>query len=589
MQHVVATAGHVDHGKPTLVRALTGIEPDRWAEERRRGLTIDLGFAWADLAPGRTIAFVDVPGHERFVANMLAGVGPVPAAMLVVAADGGWMPQTEEHVAALAALGVRHALVALTRTDLVDSAQVATVSAEVHDRLAATTLGGAETVAVSATTGDGLGDLRRGLLRMVERLPAADPAAPVRLWVDRSFTVRGAGTVVTGTLTAGRVAVGDGLRVGDRAVTVRAVESLGVACDEVTAVARVALNLRGVAPEDVRRGSALLSPQGPWVETAQVDVRTTRQDWARPAALTLHLGSAAVPVRLRPLSGGVVRLGLDHALPLRAGDTGLLRDPGRHLVVAGLTVVDPAPVPLHRRGAASARGAELAALDASAELRRRGVMTTGEMSALGLDPPVPATAGRWHVDPDRAAAVPGQLADLLARHRAAHPLDDGPSVEAATQALALPDRRLLEALVRPPFAVRAGRVVAADSQLPAYVLDALDRLAKDLADAPFAAPDAARLRELRLEPPELAAAERAGRLLRIADGVVLLPEAPDLAAEALAGLAQPFSVAEARTALGSSRRVTVPLLELLDRLGRTRRGDDDRRTVATPSTGNTGD
>src|SRR4051794_33102087 len=206
--HVIATAGHVDHGKSTLVRALTGMEPDRWAEERRRGMTIDLGFAWTTLPAGATVAFVDVPGHERFVPNMLAGVGPVPAALIVVAADEGWKPQSAEHLAALHALGVRHGLLVVTRSDL---AAPQAAGAAARAEIAATTLGEVECVAVSATTGAGLDDLRAALGRLVDRLPAADVAAPVRLWVDRSFTMRGAGTVVTGTLGAGTLATGDHL------------------------------------------------------------------------------------------------------------------------------------------------------------------------------------------------------------------------------------------------------------------------------------------------------------------------------------------------------------------------------------------
>ena len=194
--HVVATAGHVDHGKSTLVRALTGMEPDRYEEERRRGMTIDLGFAWTALPSGEVVAFVDVPGHERFVPTMLAGVGPVPAVLLVVSADEGWMPQTAEHVAALDALGVRHALLAVTRSDLADPAPVA---ADVRRRLGATSLAGLPAVAVSARTGQGLPELRTALGALVRSLPAPDSGAPVRLWVDRSFSIRGSGTVVTGT------------------------------------------------------------------------------------------------------------------------------------------------------------------------------------------------------------------------------------------------------------------------------------------------------------------------------------------------------------------------------------------------------
>ena len=206
--HVIATAGHVDHGKSTLVRALTGMEPDRWAEERRRGMTIDLGFAWTTLPSGASVAFVDVPGHERFVPNMLAGVGPVPAVLFVVAADEGWMPQSAEHLAALDALGVRHGLLAVTRSDLADPTEATEEATRV---ISATSLGRIEAVAVSGATGAGLDALRAALDRMVSRLPAADPQAPVRLWVDRSFTIRGSGTVVTGTLGAGRLVTGQEL------------------------------------------------------------------------------------------------------------------------------------------------------------------------------------------------------------------------------------------------------------------------------------------------------------------------------------------------------------------------------------------
>src|SRR4051812_18607308 len=187
------------------------MEPDRWAEERRRGMTIDLGFAWTTLPSGATVAFVDVPGHERFVPNMLAGVGPVPAAMIVVAADEGWMPQSAEHLAALDALGVRHGLLVVTRSDLAGPEDALN---EARAEIERTSLGAVEAVAVSAVTGRGIPDLQAALDRLVRRLPVPDTAAPVRLWVDRSFSIRGSGTVVTGTLAAGSVAIGDELELG---------------------------------------------------------------------------------------------------------------------------------------------------------------------------------------------------------------------------------------------------------------------------------------------------------------------------------------------------------------------------------------
>ncbi|HEY1973382.1 MAG TPA: GTP-binding protein, partial [Pseudonocardia sp.] len=223
---VIATAGHVDHGKSTLLRALTGMEPDRWAEERRRGMTIGLGFVWTRLPGGRTVAFVDVPGHERFVDTMLAGVGPVPAVLFVVAADEGWMPQSEEHLDALDALGTRHGLLVITRSDRLDPELALT---EASERLAGSSLAGLDAVCVSATTGAGMDRLRSGLATLLDRMPKPDPDADVRLWVDRAFTIRGAGTVVTGTLAAGRLRVDDQLVLepGGRPVRVRGLQSLG--------------------------------------------------------------------------------------------------------------------------------------------------------------------------------------------------------------------------------------------------------------------------------------------------------------------------------------------------------------------------
>src|SRR5690606_3559853 len=224
VMHVVATAGHVDHGKSALVRALTGTEPDRLAEERRRGLSIQLGYAWTTLPGAGEVAFVDVPGHERFISTTLAGLGPVPAVLFVVAADDPWMPQAAEHLAALDALGVEHGVLAVTRADLADPGPA---RERALAELAATSLRGVPAVAVSARTGGGLDELRAALARMVSALPAPPADAAVGLWVDRSFTVAGAGTVVTGTLPAGRVAPGDRLASAGTEHRVRAVQSLG--------------------------------------------------------------------------------------------------------------------------------------------------------------------------------------------------------------------------------------------------------------------------------------------------------------------------------------------------------------------------
>ncbi|NJC12252.1 selenocysteine-specific elongation factor [Micromonospora profundi] len=582
---VVATAGHVDHGKSTLVRALTGMEPDRWAEERRRGMTIDLGFAWTTLPSGATIAFVDVPGHERFVPNMLAGVGPVPAALIVVAADEGWMPQSTEHLAALDALGVAYGLLAVTRADLADPGPA---TAQALAEIAGTSLGAVEAVAVSGLTGAGLPDLRAALDRLAVGLPAPAVDDPVRLWVDRSFTVRGSGTVVTGTLGAGQLRVGDELEVAgtQETVRVRGLHSLGEARPDVAAVARVAVNLRGTSRDRIGRGDALLTP-GRFHRTDLVDVRLTGDPAADlPAALTLHVGSAAVPVRVRPLGADTVRLRLARPLPLLVGDRALLRDPGRHHVAGGVRVLDVAPPPLARRGAAAARAQVLADLDGrpdlAGELRRRRLVRAGTLIRMGVPAHGEPVAGDWLADPAHWRRLGDQVTEEVTRYAREHPLEPGMPVEVLRQRLALPDRVLVEALIRPPLRVHAGRVGAAGvADLPEPVARAVQRVRDEYGDRPFRAPEADHLVDLGLGPREIGAAVRAGALLRLADNVVLLPDALDDAVRVLAGLPQPFTLSAARQALGTTRRVAVPLLELLDRRGATRRLPDDARIVVT--------
>jgi selenocysteine-specific elongation factor len=572
---VVATAGHVDHGKSTLVRALTGMEPDRWAEERRRGMTIDLGFAWTTLASGERLAFVDVPGHERFVTNMLAGVGPVPAVMIVVAADEGWMPQSAEHLAAVDALGVRHGLLVVTRADRADPAAALT---QAEAEIARTTLGGVEAVTVSGATGQGLPDLREALGRLAARLPAPDADAPVRIWIDRAFTIKGSGTVVTGTLPAGTVRSGGELLLDGRPVRVRGLQTLKEHTTEATGVARVAVNLRGVERDDVTRGMALTGSE--WVSTDLIDVRVSGAD-RLPREPVLHIGSAAVPVRLRPLGDGAARLTLTRSLPLHVGDRLLLRDPGARRIVRA-DVLDVRPPPLRRRGAAAARARELATgIPGEADLLRRyGLVRRSDLVAMGVTPEAEPVVADWLADPEHWESLGRRLAEETDRHAAADPLDPGLPVEEARSLLDLPDRRLVAALARPPLRLGGGRVhAAARVGLPAPVADAVRRLRVDLGEHPFQAPEADRLAELGLTGRALGAAVRAGALLKVAEGIVLLPGADTEAVRVLASLPQPFTVSEARRALGTTRRVAVPLLEHLDRRGLTTRGDDARRTL----------
>jgi selenocysteine-specific elongation factor len=568
---VIVTAGHVDHGKSTLVRRLTGMEPDRWAEERRRGLTIDLGFAWTRIG-GEDVAFVDVPGHERFVPTMLAGAGPAPAVLFVVAADEGWMPQSAEHLAALDAFGVRRGLLVVTKADRADPG--AATEAALRE-IGETSLGAVPSVAVSGTTGAGFDSLRAAIAELTGGLPAPDPGADVRLWIDRAFTVSGAGTVVTGTLAAGTIAVGDELLLGAARVKVRGLQALGEPHDRVTAVARVAVNLRGTARAGVGRGDVLLTP-GRWHATAEFDVRLRAADVHRN--LVLHFGTAAVPVRVRPLGTDTARLTTASALPLRVGDRGLLRDPGEHRIAAGFDVLDVRPPSLARRGAARARGAELASPDlARTYLRRHGFVPAGDFAAMGL-PETGDRVGGWRVDPPRFAELRVEAAAIV---RAWDALAAGMPVEALRQRLDLPAADLVGPLLAGTgFEVAGGLVRRPGAGLAPAVEKALETVAKRLAEHPFRAPEADELRELGLGRRELAAAVRLGRLTAVAEGVVLGPDAPERAVAELRGLPQPFTVSEARRALDSTRRVMIPLLERLDAAGLTEPlGDGTRRTV----------
>ncbi|CCG02512.1 Selenocysteine-specific translation elongation factor [Blastococcus saxobsidens DD2] len=578
---VVATAGHVDHGKSALVRALTGMEPDRWAEERRRGLTIDLGFAWTTLPSGRRLAVVDVPGHERFVGNMLAGVGSVPAALVVVAADDGWSAQTAEHVAVLDALGVRHALLAVTKSDLADPAPVLD---DVRERLAATSMGEVPGVAVSAVTGAGLPEVAAALEALLSGLPAPDHEAPVRLWIDRAFTIKGAGTVVTGTLAAGTVAPGDRFLLGGREVTVRGVQSLGEPVERAAATARVALNLRGVAVEDLSRGDALLTP-GAFRLTDVVDVTLAAEpDERLPTEPVVHVGSATVGARLRPLEGAAVRLRLNAPLPLRVGDRLLLRDPGSRRVL-GADVRDVDPPGLRRRGAARQRAAELAAqpggtAGAAADLARRRIVRAADFAAMGWPVPVGATpAGPWLLAAGLADELAARVPDVVSRYRRLRPLEPGPPAEVVRRALDLPDADLVPALVRAPLVLREGRVVDGAADLPPAVQRAVDDVRARLAADPFAAPEAPDLAAAGLGVRELAAAVRSGQLVRVGEQVYLAPGVADVARARLASVAQPFTLSQARQAWGTSRRVAVPLMEWLDARGVTVRLPDNTRRL----------
>ena len=571
---VLATAGHVDHGKSTIVRALTGVDPDRWAEEKARGMTIDLGFAATTLPSGQEISFVDVPGHERLVKNMLAGVGSVSACLFVVAATEGWKPQSEEHLRILQLMGARRGIVALTKVALTEPGWPELVALDVRDRLAGTFLETAEVVEVDIPAGIGLDDLRDALGRLVRDVPPAVDAGRPRLWIDRCFSVRGSGTVVTGTLTGGRIAVGDEMAVepGGHPVRVRALESHHIPMDSATPGRRLAVNISGVSADMAGRGHALVRP-GQWHLATTFDAGLTvlaalDHPVGRRGAYVVHTGSGEFPVRLRVLESDRIEPGQDgavrfwsrrsHGVPLVPGDRYVLREAGRFETVGGGEILDVEPVLPASRARPSRSAARV--------VRERGWVDAGHLARLTGEPVEP-TIGRWVVDPRLLAEARTGIEE---RCRA------GGVTGVAMAGFGERDRALLEAGV-PGVVVRDGRAVhvdVADQGLDdnaRRVLSALEAGKWSPPDLPLS--DRGALREL----------QRRGLAIE-ANSTWFASSAVDAAAALLSGLLQSrpdgFTVGEARDVLGSTRKHVVPLLSYLDSAGITRRRGDLR--VAGP-------
>ncbi len=595
--HVLATAGHVDHGKSTLVLALTGMDPDRFAEEKARGLTIDLGFAWTTLPSGEGVAFVDVPGHVRFIRNMLAGVGAVDACLFVVAATEVWKPQSEEHLRILELLGIGHGLVALTKTGLVDDEWRELAALEIADHVAGTFLEGAPVVPVDARSGAGLDDLRLALDKLLAETPTSPDRDRPRLWVDRSFAAKGSGTVVTGTLTGGAVAVDDELTIvtaskgGKGApVRVRGLQSHQLPRRSVGPGHRIAVNLTGVHHGEIHRGDALIR-SGQWAATRTFDaslrvLAALDHQVSRRGAYLLYAGSGEFPVRVRVLTDsaieagrtGLIRCHLPVALPLLPGDRYVLRESGRSETVGGGEILDVAPV-LPASKAQPSRSVDRV-------IAERGWIEATLLERLTGErrPPV---VGRWVVSPSALAAVQQMVRDAVGT---AGPLglDLATLDTRARAALATMGDQVL---VRDGRAWPAGEP-GSELVLPkSDVLTSLfgkdptpaDRVAGQLAENPWLVA----LRDAAWAPPPPDGVDRqiVRELVRRGlvierDGIHFAAEAVDQAARVVAGLlAQTpdgVTVAEVRTALGITRKHVLPLLAQLDATGVTRRRGDLR-------------
>jgi selenocysteine-specific elongation factor len=573
--HVVATAGHVDHGKSTLVLALTGMDPDRFAEEKARGLTIDLGFAWTELPSGRQLAFIDVPGHVRFIRNMLAGVGAVESCLFVVAATEVWKPQSEEHLRILEALGVSHGVIALTKVGLVDPEWLALARMEVEDRVAGTFLAGAEIVEVDPPTGVGIAEMRLALDRLAEVTPAPTDGDRPRLWVDRSFAATGSGTVVTGTLSGGTIHVDDELLVLDgnraRGVRVRGLQSRQLPHSEVGPGHRVAVNLTGISHDRVQRGHALIRP-GQWAPTRTADaslevLASLRHDVSRRGAYKVYVGSGEHGVRLRvlgvdeiaPGERGLVRLHLPATLPLLPGDRYVLRESGRAETVGGGEILDVAPV-LPASRARPTRSADRV-------IAERGWIDVDELERLTAQRRPADVGGRWVVAPEVLATARRVLLDAV-----------GAAAGSGLDLAALTDRE------RAVLAELDGVVVASGRAWPA------GHAARAAAEQALAGhPWLAALRAAPWAPPDPAAAGADRRTVRALvgrglvverDGAYFATEAIEQATRAVARLLaqtpEGVTVSAVRDALRTSRKHVLPILAELDATGMTRRRGDLR-------------
>jgi selenocysteine-specific elongation factor len=592
---VVATAGHVDHGKSSLVLALTGTDPDRWPEEKTRGLTIDLGFAFTTLPSGQQLGFVDVPGHVRFLKNMLAGVGAVEAAVLVVAATEGWMPQSEEHLRILDLLGIGHGLAVITKADLVDGDLLELARLEVEERLAeAASFAPTEVLAVDSRSGRGLPELRVALDAMLAAAPLAVDRGRPRLWVDRVFAAKGAGTVVTGTMAGGTLPLDADVLIlpGRRRARVRHIESHHEELAEAGPGRRVALNLAGVDHTELARGSALVLADQ-WAVTSVVDATLTAlpEVTLRQGAYKAYIGSGEHDVRLRligPAGQGLRsygRLRLDVPLPLQPGDRIVLRDSGSQTTVGGAEVLDVSPVGRARLAAGRlplAVGPRL--LAGRPWLRPSDI---GPLAGVGPDEAkrlaedlvrsgTARPAGEHLVAAETLADLRRRALELTAGHHRAHPLEPGIDLPALAAALGLDGARARAALEGTEgLVIEQGRVRLASHRGRVAGEPEAQRLLAALDAVPFSPPAPA---EVGGSPEIVRGLLREGLLLDL-DGTIFTAGAVEKARRLVRqGLERhgSLTVAQARDLLGSSRKYVLAILAHFDAEGVTRRRGDER-------------
>ncbi len=625
----LGTAGHVDHGKSTLVQALTGIDPDRLAEEKARGMTIDLGFAWLTLPDGRAVSIVDVPGHEDFIKNMLAGVGGIDLALLVVAADEGIMPQTREHLAILDLLRVPRGIVALTKRDLVDDDWLALVRDDIAATVRGTVMATAPVIPVAARTGVGLADLVAAIAAALPPEPLVVAAAAPRVPIDRVFTITGFGTVVTGTLLDGPLRVGQEIAImpGDRRARVRGIQQHKAQVAAAQPGTRVALNLAGVARHDLARGMVATLP-GALTSSVLLDVRLECSSGAaRPiahnAALDLAIGAAETLARVRllgsdaiaPGAWGWAQLRLAQPVAVARGDRFILRNPSPSETLGGGSVIDPTARHLRRNQAevfdhlaalasgdppaiiaatlAAGRGPQrlLLADDLARRVRLSLPVTQAALADLVATGQVVALGAWYAVVPNWAALRAASRAVLTAYHRQA-PLRAGMPREEWRTRLDLAPAQVEAALAwlaatgdlaATPVAAQgqAATLVRLADHVPAFTpTQAVARAAllATLAADPWNPPPLGEM-EAQAGREVIAALVESGAVVRLSDDILLPAATFTQARDAVIAHLRAhdhITVAAARDLLGATRRTVVPLLATLDALHLTQRVGDVR-------------
>ncbi|HEV8380662.1 MAG TPA: selenocysteine-specific translation elongation factor [Gemmatimonadales bacterium] len=613
---VIGTAGHIDHGKTALVKALTGVDTDRWEEEKRRGITIDLGFAPLPLPGGIQASVVDVPGHEGFVKNMLAGATGIDVALLIIAADEGIMPQTEEHLAIVELLGVRRGIPVLTKRDLVDDEWLALVRTEVAQRLSRSRIRWTDPIAVSALKAEGLEDLKKALGEVVEDLQERSTDDLFRLPIDRVFSLPGAGTVVTGSTWSGTVSGGANVRLLplDREVRVRSIQVHSHDADRAGPGRRTALALVGVAKEELERGDVAVTGSG-WGATSTLDVSlellpSLRKPLAVRSRIRVHLGTTEVLGRVAQVRGiapgetGLARLLLERPLVARGGDRFVIRSFSPVTTIGGGVVFDPFPP---KRPRVSERG--LAVGQPAAERLARLVEEAGLGGVRSADLPVrlgilPSdvsatiaavgkgvlSVGDVVVARRAIAAEVERLAGVVAAHHEEHPLDPGLSLQALRAGITAP-AAVLDLLIEHGVKKQAWELVenGAAVRKPGWQAalreragDAGGRLAARLREARWQLPTVAELEREFADPSVpalLAHLAREGSVERVDQERYALKQALEEFRRAVEDTLRELGAAtpaQFRDRLGLTRKYLIPLLEWADRRGITSRKGDTR-------------